>query len=90
MWLYAAARSFAKREKCENPLLFIIMLGVLLAIMLRSFMISFMFVSSFNDNLSRVMYLSSIHPMLILFAFVGTLLFVKHFKNKKGDTNWQI
>ncbi|MEG2659328.1 MAG: hypothetical protein RR978_01280 [Oscillospiraceae bacterium] len=90
MWVYAAARSFAKREKRENPLLFIIMLGVLLAIMLRSFMISFMFVSSFNDNLSRVMYLSSIHPMLILFAFVGTLLFVKHFKNKKGDTNWQI
>ncbi len=64
-----------------DSLLNIILLGVLLMAILRSFMIAYVEVASFNIG-TYIMYLSSIHPLIILYATVSVLKLIELFFNK--------
>ena len=66
---------FAKKYDNES-MLNIIMLGLLGMALLRCAMIAFVEVASFNIG-TYVMYLSTVHPLLILYCFIG---FVKSFE----------
>ena len=52
-------------------------------------MVAFVFVSSFNDSVSRVMYLSSVHPLALLFAFLGTWLLLRRMRGTKNNAALQ-
>ena len=54
----------------------IIMLGLVGMALLRCAMIAFVEVASFNIG-TYVMYLSTVHPLIILYCFIG---FVKSFE----------
>ncbi len=54
----------------RNSMLNIILLGVLLMAILRCFMIAFVEVSSFNIG-TYIMYLSTVHPLIILYSVLG-------------------
>ena len=63
------------RQKAIRPgdaLLWVLLVGLLGMALLRCFMIAFMEVASFGIG-TYVMYLSTVHPLLILFAAVGIL-----------------
>lgn len=63
------------RQKNVQPgeaLLWVLLLGLLGMALLRCFMIAFMEVASFGIG-TYAMYLSTVHPLLILFAAAGTL-----------------
>lgn len=66
---------FAKRFDGES-MLNIIMLGLVGMALLRCAMIAFVEVASFNIG-TYVMYLSTVHPLVILYSFIG---FVKTFE----------
>lgn len=55
-----------------EALLWVLLLGLLGMALLRCFMIAFMEVASFGIG-TYAMYLSTVHPLLILFAAAGTL-----------------
>lgn len=55
-----------------DGMLNIVLLGLFLMALLRCFMIAYVEVSAFNIG-TYGMYLSTVYPLLILFAFVGTL-----------------
>lgn len=64
-------RRLARRQRQpQDSLFWILMLGLLLCVLLRAFMMAFVTVSSFNIG-TFVMYLASIHPLLLLYAFLG-------------------
>ncbi len=54
----------------SNSMLNIILLGIILMAILRSFMIAYVEVSSFNIG-TYIMYLSTIHPLIILYSVLG-------------------
>lgn len=61
-----------RRKNGNGLLLWVILAGVLGMAILRSFMIAFVEVASFNIG-TYVMYLSTVHPLLILYAAAGIL-----------------
>lgn len=61
-----------KARSADGLLLWLILLGLLGMALLRCAMIAFMEVAAFNIG-TYVMYLSTVHPLLITFAVAGTL-----------------
>ncbi|MEG0338813.1 MAG: hypothetical protein RR573_02745 [Oscillospiraceae bacterium] len=90
IWQILATVQIFKRKSKLDPIFYILMLGVLLCILLRAFMIAFMFVASFNKNIVHIMYLSSIHPLAIIYSVLGSGMLVYNFihrkARKKGET----
>lgn len=72
IWQIKAVHSMIKRKNTDDLLLWIIELGLLLCALLRCGIIAYMFVTSFNEGVPHIMYLSAVHPILLLFAAVGT------------------
>ncbi len=66
----------------NDSMLNIILLGLILMAILRSFMIAFVEVSSFNIG-TYIMYLSTIHPIIILYATLGFCKLFEYFLHKK-------
>lgn len=62
----------AKAKNNRGLLLWLVLAGVLGMALLRAFMIAFVEVASFNIG-TYVMYLSTVHPLLILYAAAGVL-----------------
>ncbi len=60
----------------------LIQLGLVFCILLRSAMIAFVNVSSFGIGV-YIMYLATIHPLMILFGYVGTVQLLFHLWEKK-------
>ena len=88
-WLALALWDVLKRKRREEPMVIFVQLGLLLAVILRALMVAFVFVSSFNDSVSRVMYLSSVHPLALLFAFLGTWLLLRRMRGTKNNAALQ-
>ncbi len=65
-----------KQKSSTQSLLWWIMAGILLCILLRVFMVAFVTVSSFTIG-TFIMYLASVHPLMLLYGFVGTTLLVR-------------
>ena len=65
----------AKKHDVES-MLNIVMLGIVGMALLRCAMIAFVEVASFNIG-TYVMYLSTVHPLIIMYSFIG---FVKTFE----------
>ena len=63
----------AKPAAAADILFWWLALGLILCALLRAFMIAFVTVSSFNIG-TYVMYLATVHPLLILFAFTGCVM----------------
>ncbi len=68
-------RYFSQNNR-DGIMLFLIMIGILLSIVLRVAMVSYHEVSSANLSLF-MMYLSSVHPLMLMFGFMGTYFFVE-------------
>ena len=63
------------KQKAVQPgqaMLWVLLLGLLAMALLRCFMIAFVEVASFNIG-TYVMYLSTVHPLLLLFSGAGIL-----------------
>ena len=65
-----------KSKNGDGLLLWMVLLGVLGMALLRNFMIAFVEVASFNIG-TYIMYLSTVHPLLILYAAAGILTALK-------------
>lgn len=74
--------AFYKHKK-GNGLTLILILGVLATALLRCGMIGYIFVSSFDYKLERIMYLSSAHPLLLIYGFVSLYTLFTTFKFKE-------
>ena len=61
-----------RRKTADGLLVWLILLGLVAMALLRCAMIAFMEVAAFNIG-TYVMYLSTVHPLLILFAGVGVM-----------------
>ena len=74
-WKGAAAivRGIRTKQAPDCLLLWLIQLGLLLSVLLRCFIVAFMAVAAFND-VGDIMYLSSAHPILLLYAVLGTAM----------------
>ncbi len=70
-----------KARSAEGLVLWLVLLGLLGMALLRCAMIAFMEVSAFNIG-TYVMYLSTVHPLLIAFGAAGVLTELPH---KKGE-----
>lgn len=68
-------RKKASRNAAET-LWFLAGLGLLACMLLRCAMIAYVEVSSFTIGI-YIMYLASVHPLLLLYAFAGTVCFVR-------------
>ncbi len=66
-------------------MLWITLLGILLCMVLRAAMIAYVDVSSFTIG-TYVMYLASIHPLLVVYSFVGTFLLVAGISRQHRQT----
>lgn len=66
--------SFYKHKK-GNGLMLLLLTGLFLTALLRCGIIGYIFASSFNYNVERIMYLSSVHPLLLVFGFVSLYTF---------------
>ncbi len=55
----------------ENSILWWLNLGLLLSVLLRCFIVAYLFVTAFNDNVSRIAYLCAVHPAMLMFCFIG-------------------
>lgn len=75
-----------KEKDSQQTLAWIVQLGILFCIVLRAFMIAFVTVVSFEIG-TYIMYLASIHPLMILYAFCGTVALVQYFLQKRKKTN---
>ena len=64
------------RKFDDESMLNIILLGLVGMALLRCAMIAFVEVASFNIG-TYVMYLSTVHPLIIMYSFVG---FIKTFE----------
>lgn len=82
----AAGRVWANlRQRKRDPqfhLVWLMALGLLGNILLRAFMIAFVTVSSFTIG-TYIMYLAPIHPMMLLYAYIGCSQLVQQ---RKGTT----
>ena len=72
----------AKAVVPGTAMLWVLLAGLLGMALLRSFMIAFMEVASFNIG-TYSMYLSTVHPLLLLFAAVGTFTALPFTKGQK-------
>ncbi len=79
-----AAPQEGAQETALSWLLWLILAGVLGMVLLRCLMIAFVEVASFNIG-TYVMYLSTVHPLLILFAAAGLLTAWPQNLPGKGD-----
>lgn len=73
------------RKKQANPaqtLLWLVQLGLFLCLWLRVAMIAFVSVSSFTIG-TYIMYLASVHPLLLLYGFIGTVQLLRHLAAKR-------
>lgn len=73
----------AKRAEREETLRWLIQLGLLLCILLRAFMVAYVTVSSFTIG-TYVMYLASIHPLMLLYAFTGSFCLARAALRRRG------
>ncbi len=64
-----------KENAGDQGAIWMLMLGLLMCMFLRSFMVAFVTVSSFQIG-TFVMYLASIHPLMLIFSFVGSCRFL--------------
>lgn len=64
-------RMRARQKQPALTLVWVIQLGLLFCFVLRAFMVAFVSVSSFAIG-TYIMYLASIHPLMLLFGFMGT------------------
>lgn len=76
VWLVADAVRMCRRRTAEGLLLWLVLLGILGMALLRCAMIAFMEVAAFRIG-TYVMYLSTVHPLLITFAVAGALQWKK-------------
>jgi len=67
-----AGPGYTRHRPPPESLVWLVGLGLLGCIVLRAFMVAFVTVSSFDIG-TYVMYLASIHPLMLLYAFMGTL-----------------
>ena len=67
-----SALAMIRTKNADGLLLWLILLGVLAMALLRCAMIAFMEVAAFNIG-TYVMYLSTVHPLLITFAVAGSV-----------------
>lgn len=74
-----------KEKDPQQTLFWFVQLGILFCIVLRAFMIAFVTVVSFKIG-TYIMYLASIHPLMILYAFCGSVALVRYFVQKRGKT----
>ncbi len=66
-----------KKEKAPQRFLcWLLLLGLLFLILLRAAMIAFVTVTSFQIG-TYIMYLASIHPLMILYGFLGSFLLLR-------------
>ena len=81
VWQVCATRQLCKsaREKKRWPLLllWLVQLGLLLTVLLRCFLVGYLFASSFNPWVGRLMYLCGAYPALLLFCFTGSALLLR-------------
>lgn len=64
------------RHKKGSGLTLLILSGLLLTALLRCAMIGYIFASSFSYEVERIMYLASVHPLLLVFGFVSLYTFL--------------
>lgn len=77
-------KKWRTRQKAgEETMLWFIQLGLLFCILLRCFMIAFVTVSSFTIG-TFIMYLASVHPLMLLYAFTGVLQLVRMRRRRKA------
>ncbi len=88
----AAVKLFAGLKKRNSSpsgwLVWFVMLGLLFCILLRAFMVAFVSVSSFTIG-PYVMYLASIHPLLLLYAMLGAGMLFMQWRKKRGGVPWR-
>ena len=79
-WLYrlvsmgGRVRWIPRRRKAQTDVLWLLLFGLLGMALLRCAMIAFVEVSSFGIGTST-MYLATVHPLLVLYAFVSVAAF---------------
>lgn len=81
-YLFCKKGKNAKGKPAKETILWVLMLGLFLCIFLRACMIAFVTVSSFNIG-TFVMYLASVHPLMLLYAFIGVFLLFGNLQTKK-------
>ncbi len=73
-----------KKEKAPQRFLcWLLMLGLLFLIFLRAAMIAFVSVTSFQIG-TYIMYLASIHPLMILYGFLGAVLLLRLWREHRS------
>lgn len=87
-WQVLAGVQLVKRLKKRErdpaaTLLWLVQLGLLGCFMLRAFMVAFVSVSSFRIG-TYVMYLASIHPLMLLYAFIGVVSLWRLLRGKRA------
>ncbi|WP_455501555.1 hypothetical protein [Gemmiger sp.] len=75
-----------RRKKCtpETVVPWLLLFGIFGIALLRCAMIAFVEVSSFGIGTST-MYLATVHPLLVIYAFVGLLLYGRPLKRKDNS-----
>ena len=71
---FGALPGMLRRRKAETAVLWLLLFGLLGMALLRCAMIAFVEVSSFGIGTST-MYLATVHPLLVLYAFVSVAAF---------------
>ena len=77
-----------RRQKCtaQTVVPWLLLFGIFGIALLRCAMIAFVEVSSFGIGTST-MYLATVHPLLVLYAFAGLLLYGRPRKTDKRREN---
>ena len=77
-----------RRQKCtvQTVVPWLLLFGIFGIALLRCAMIAFVEVSSFGIGTST-MYLATVHPLLVLYAFAGLLLYDRPRKTDKRREN---
>ncbi|MDL2325299.1 hypothetical protein LJC61_09195 [Ruminococcaceae bacterium OttesenSCG-928-A16] len=80
------AKRLRARQKAPGQTLgWVIQLGVLFCFVLRAFMVAFVSVTSFEIG-TYIMYLASIHPLMLLYGFCGTAGLAQFVWHKRRST----
>ena len=75
-----------KKHTAETVVPWLLLFGIFSIALLRCAMIAFVEVSSFGIGTST-MYLATVHPLLVLYAFAGLLLYGRPRKTDKRREN---
>jgi hypothetical protein len=98
VWQVLAGVQLAKRlkqKKKDTPaaMLWWVQLGLLGCFVLRAFMVAFVSVSSFGIG-TYIMYLASIHPLMLLYGFLGVVGLLRFVQSRraagKGGEEWAV